>query len=136
MHIPEIYQWNKSTLEEMYSLIIFLVRKTILILSMPILPYISNHITGVFRPRFCPTTSGCRGLVTFDDDLRNKIIGGSNGKIRISFNNTSGRTIWMVSITFLKLFEVNSRISKDKTLFIDTIQNLEKIYCGQLTPFL
>jgi hypothetical protein len=41
--------------------------------------------------------------------LRNKIIGGSDGKIRISFNNTSGRTIWMVSITYFYFYSLRVR---------------------------
>ncbi|XP_063440155.1 laminin-like protein epi-1 isoform X2 [Mytilus trossulus] len=65
-------------------------------IDIPVNIHVDNQdYSGMFRPRFCPTLSGCRGLITFDDDLRNKIIGGTDGKIRISFNNTSGKTIWV-----------------------------------------
>ncbi|XP_061192514.1 laminin subunit alpha-like [Saccostrea echinata] len=49
-------------------------------------------ITGTFKPRFCPTISGCRSQIVFDGTVRN-VISLQPGNFTILFNNTMGRNV-------------------------------------------
>ncbi|XP_021350179.1 laminin subunit alpha-like isoform X1 [Mizuhopecten yessoensis] len=50
---------------------------------------------GMFRPRYCPGVSGCRGLIYFDEEDVSGMIGVSDNRVFIRFNNTGGHDIYL-----------------------------------------
>ena len=61
------------------------------------LPSFVAFFSGKFEPSFCPSQSGCRSVVSFEDQIDPELID-IVGNISISFNNTAGKPIWIVSI--------------------------------------
>ena len=63
-----------------------------------------NTITGSFQPGFCPNNVGCRVALTFDQSGgRSVTLNGPD--IRVLFNGTLGRNIWLVR-TFIFMREI------------------------------
>ena len=53
---------------------------------------------GIFRPQYCPSQKGCRGLLHFDGQTSVNL---EDPNIKVVFNNTNGLEIWLVGDTFI-----------------------------------
>jgi len=51
---------------------------------------------GTFKPSFCPSVHGCRGLLQFDETGDTGVLNLIDTDVKIVFNNTSGQQIWLV----------------------------------------
>ncbi|PVD23436.1 hypothetical protein C0Q70_16705 [Pomacea canaliculata] len=61
--------------------------------DIPVTVYVNGQpVEGIFKPNYCPSISGCRGAVLFND---NNIITLNDANICIVVNNTAGGRIWL-----------------------------------------
>ncbi|KAJ8306110.1 hypothetical protein KUTeg_016655 [Tegillarca granosa] len=64
--------------------------------DLPVNVYSDGQVyRGMFRPRYCPGVSGCRGLIYFVDSPDNHVVTLPTSNVRITFNNTFGKEIWL-----------------------------------------
>ena len=53
---------------------------------------------GIFRPQYCPSKKGCRGLLHFDGQTSVNL---EDPNIKVVFNNSNGLEIWLVGDAFI-----------------------------------
>ena len=60
---------------------------------------------GSFQPSYCPGYNGCRERILFDITGETGNMNLTDLDVKIVFNNTGDKEIWLVSDNFIELFQ-------------------------------
>jgi hypothetical protein len=78
------------------------------------IPHVFNIFSspGVFKADYCPSVTGCRGLVVFEATDAPDSIDLQEKDFKVLLNNTEGKTVWLDYFVIIPT-------SKDKSDYLD-----------------